>query len=388
MRGPHSVLLVACALFGACTNFDREDRIEDLRVLAVRTEPAEILYNPLYAFTRPDERPPGLELPGVDMQVEVFAVEPRGGLVRSEVRLCPDGNFACVDFDPSHLFADLGGEPRIDLEEAYLPRAAETDVDLERDPAGQLPGLRFDWRFTEAVIDSIVPRTAGGDPIPSFFPELPRFAIDLESKAHAEVTRETAFKRVPVGVDLWDPSLPPEFRDTLSVALGIQLCDERVPDEEYVEGRTDCVEPRGPNQNPALIGFDVLAPDEEPEDGVRTAETSDLGLSSVLSVPRGGVVSLMPVFAPGTLERYQVLSFDIEASTLTIENRREDLALSWYTTRGDAFGETSLQFGGHFGVDWSLPFSGIEPGERDVLVLVARDQRGGTAVARVTVEYR
>jgi hypothetical protein len=95
------------------------------------------------------------------------------------------------------------------------------------------------------------------------------------------------------------------------------------------------------------------------------------------------------MFAPGAVERYQVLSFDIEASRITILNRVEDLACNWYSTRGPTSNTlTSLQFTRErLGVLWQLPADAVS-GERDSLVLVVLDQRGGTAVAEVTVTYR
>src|SRR4051812_10926627 len=53
---------------GGCTNFPREDRVEDTRVLAIKTEPAEILYSPLF-LTPASQRPPGFPLPSVDVNV-------------------------------------------------------------------------------------------------------------------------------------------------------------------------------------------------------------------------------------------------------------------------------------------------------------------------------
>lgn len=374
-----SLLLLSCALIGACADFDREDRIEDLRVLAVRTEPAEILYSPIYAVLPSEQRPP---LPTTDVQVEVFAFEPRGGPVEAGVWRCPPGTGICELRDAEgKLPADVPDE---------LGEVFEAEVDeLERDPSGLVRGLELTYRFTPDIVDAYVPKTPDGQPVPSFFPEYAYFIVDIDSPSHDEIRHETAFKRLPVGLDLFDPGLPAEFRDALGAAFGIELCDERVPDEEYVEGRTSCVEPRGANQNPSLLGFDLLAPDEEPEEGARTAETSQLGTESLLSVPRGGSVSVVPVFRPGARERYQVLGFEIESSELFIENRLEDLACSWYTTRGDvSAGLTSLPLDPSLGVTWFLPSAGVEPGERDVLVMVVRDQRGGTAVGRITVEYR
>src|SRR5690606_19175906 len=147
------------------------------------------------------------------------------------------------------------------------------------------------------------------------------------------------------------------------------------------EGRTDCVEPRGPNLNPALLGFDL---DDESElasledEGIRFAEVSDLGPSSLLRVPRGGRVHLTPVFPPGDQQHYQVIGFEVDSSELFIENRWEDYIVSWYTTRGDVSDPlTEVQLGDRLGVTWQLPRANVESGERDTIIAVVRDQRGG-----------
>ena len=50
-------------LGGGCAYFDREDRVEDTRILAIKTEPAEVKFSPLYSLLPPDQRPPGFVLP-------------------------------------------------------------------------------------------------------------------------------------------------------------------------------------------------------------------------------------------------------------------------------------------------------------------------------------
>ena len=103
----------------------------------------------------------------------------------------------------------------------------------------------------------------------------------------------------------------------------------------------------------------------------------------------GGRVAITPLWEPGAAERYQVLSFDIDTSEVVILNRVEDLACTWYSTRGDLSGTlTSLQFNRErLGIVWQLP-SDAESGEQDSLVLVVLDQRGGTTVAELHVVYR
>jgi hypothetical protein len=115
----------------------------------------------------------------------------------------------------------------------------------------------------------------------------------------------------------------------------------------------------------------------------------DLGVGSLLRASPGGTIALTPMWEAGAVERYQVISFDIAASKLTIENRVEDMACTWYVSRGFLNrGQTALEFtDDRLGTIWSLP-TDAKTGERDSLVMVANDQRGGTNVVEVTVEYR
>lgn len=386
---------LALALMGACSGFDREDRIEDLRILAVRADPPEILYSPLYALTTPETRPPGLPLQSVDMELEVFAFEPRGGLVRTQVNLCPAGEGACIDFDTDSLLAGKTSETQAELKAVYMPPAVENEPSPQQsDPSGRIPSLKWQFSFTPAVIDSLVPKTEEGLPTLSFFPTFPRLAVDIESPSHDDVARETAFKRISTGVDLWDPSLPPDFRAGIANGLGIQLCDTSIPDEDFVEGPAPCLEPRAPNRNPTLLGFYLSGEEDEPEDGMRFVpiseqSTLDIGPRSSIRASRGSSIRIEPVFAEGDNERYQAFRFNIEDSTLEIENRREDFVGNWYTTGGSlSLGLTTVIFYDDLSSVWNLPTAGVEPGDQDTLVAVFLDQRGGTAVGEIRVTYR
>jgi hypothetical protein len=80
LRSVVVVLLSLLSITVACTSFDREDRIEDTRVLAVEVTPPEILYSPLF-LTPPALRP--FPLFGTTLEVKVHAFDPRGGTVRT-----------------------------------------------------------------------------------------------------------------------------------------------------------------------------------------------------------------------------------------------------------------------------------------------------------------
>jgi hypothetical protein len=386
-----SVSCAAALLVLGCTNFDREDRVEDMRVLAVRTEPAEILYSPLHLVS-PAERPPFFPLPTVDVQVEVFAFDPRGGRTSLSVQMCPEGagDSTCRLYDPEE---DINKEPeraRDAVREVLTPRRVESTIGDDVTPVGRLLPAMFDYTFSPAVIDFFIRDDDDGNPIPSIFPLLPRFVVQAENldQSAPEVVKERAFKRIPVVLDLTSPDLPPEVSADLARALGITLCDARIPDDEFIDQtRARCLERRQPNQNPPFTGFKIEPDPLALAEGVIT-DAPDLAAGALLAADPGAVIALTPTFLEGAVERYQVISFDIEASQLFILNRVEDLACTWYSTRGEISDTlTALQFGKSLGMTWTLPQSAAT-GERDSLYLVILDQRGGVAVGEITVVYR
>ena len=382
----------------ACTNFDREDRIEDIRVLAIKTEPPEILYSPLH-LTPPETRPPFLVLPTIDVAVEVYAYDPRGGRTSTSVQLCPAGagDSTCRLYERE---ADLQFEPpanRDELRTLLQPQLFEGEIDPDA-PAGRIEPQSFGWTFSPAVIDFFIP-DSDGNPVPSIFPLLPRIVVQAENLDvdPAAVKKERAFKRIPVALDLTSADLPPGTLDDFAQSLGITLCTTPIPSSVWdQQGRADCLQARLANKNPLLAGFHL---DDTPEAraenvGALTPEALSVDVLSpaVLERAAGEVLHLTPLFlgdaeAPNSVERYQVVSFDIEASQIIILNRVEDLALNWYSTRGELSDTlTAEQFGASLGVSWTLPSDAVA-GERDTLVMVLLDQRGGTAVGEITVEY-
>jgi hypothetical protein len=386
--------LIACA----CTNFDREDRIEDMRVLAIKTEPAEILYSPLHLLP-PASRPPVLPLPDINVRVEIFAYDPRAGRTSSSVQLCPAGagDSTCRLYERE---ADLALEPaahRDELRALLLPHELER-APLEA-PAARVAPSVIDWTFSPAVIDFFIP-DRDGNPVPSLFPLLPRIvaqAENLDASAPA-VVKERAFKRIPVALDLTSPDLPPDLATDLAAGLGVTLCTAPIPDSVWDEqGRATCLEARSANTNPRLQGFHL---DETPEALASNVGTLtdvvvsvDLRERSIVEAIAGDVLHLTPVFglsgpAINSVERYQVVSFDVEASKIIILNRIEDFAVSWYSTRGELSRTlTAEQFTQGLGATWTLPIE-AGAGEQDTLVVVVLDQRGGTAVGEIVVTYQ
>ena len=395
MGARRALAVAAVAVAASCTNFDREDRVHDMRVLAIKTEPPEILYSPLY-LTAASQRPPGFPLPTVDVKVQVFAFDPRGGHITTSFQLCPEGSgdSTCRLYDPAHDIASEPAAARADVAAALTPVTNDEVIAPDAEPVGHIEHADYTVQFTPHIIDFVIPDDANGNPQPSIFPLLPRFVFEARNHDvvdQKDVLSERAFKRMPISLDLTSPDLPPDVVANLARSLGIELCTAPIPDAVFDrQGRADCLLTRTANQNPTFAGFHI-----EPDASKLTEGTADtaavsveLGIGSLLRADPGAQIALTPVFAPNTVERYQVVSFDIQTSKIILLNRVEDIACNWYSTRGDIGTTlTALQLGPSLGTTWSLPADAVS-GERDSLYLVILDQRGGTALGEITVEYR
>ncbi len=391
------VAVIACA---SCVDFDLAEQIEDTRILGVRNEPAEIMFSPL--FLLPQAQRPPLPIPTVTVNTEVYAYDPRYGSVTLKTQLCPEGagDSSCrlYDKDFDRNFARLTEPTKSEVEALLAPR--ETTIDADQTTAAGRITTSFSYDVTPGVIDFFQPKNAAGDNVPSIFPLLPRMVVAAENStqkvAGADVFAERAFKRLPLLLDLADPSLGADFTNNLANVFGISLCNAPLPtpeeksDDEF-EGRADCLASRPANRNPPLKGFRIesaTTPSQLTE-GLLEGEPDLFRMNSVVRVSPGGVLALTPMWQAGASERYQIISFDIESSLITIINRQEDLACTWYSTRGTVSEDiTAKEFtNNRYGIIWNLP-PDARSGERDSLVLVVLDQRGGTTVGEVNVEYR
>ncbi len=416
-RLPRLVALAGMlAALTACNNFDQQNQLNDLRILGMVTEPAEILYSALYTTIPIEDRFPGFPLPEYDVNVTVYAFDPRGAPgANSTMQLCPDGQDAsCIDFDhaewvESRIFSEDPAqqeEDRAAIGALLTPQSREHDaVDRAADPTGQFVQMSYDYTFTVPVMDALL-RNRDGVAGFDIFPSLPRFVMDLENPSAFDVRTERAFKRLPLGLDLNDPALPPGFADALVQVLGLKLCGEDPNPDTFVEGPADCLFPKTTNQNPIVVGFDFYDAQAEEEAFLETGippvpihfgTRATIGATATIRAHSGARLNLRPILAPGAVEAYQVYTFDIDNQSITLENRYEDPIISWYTTAGSAPGQTQTQLQSSLDVVWTLPFfddiapedwADGDPLPRAALFGMLRDQRGGAAPIKIIVEVR
>lgn len=430
MRTPHLARALAALVLplasGCNTGFDSPSELRDLRILAVRAEPAEIKLPVRFLFAPPAQRPPEWALPSWSVDVQVFAFDPRSGDVTTSSFLCPasDADPACLEFSSADLIApDLPATEEAELQAVYQPRTRRnTLADPAVNPAVPALDNRFTYAFTPAVIDSLLWRE-GVDPWGLFLqPLLPRFVVDARNSAVEGMAHERAFKRFPLSLDFNDPELPPQLMDIIADIFGAPPCAiAPAADDPFVEGPADCFFDRGPNQNPLLTGFDLVDPWAEADaraagerlPAVRFSNSPQLGPHPVLLVEPGATLHLRPVFAPGSMERYQVFVLAPFAQSFALHNRTEDFVCFWYVTGGALGGAedsgnvttSTSRAGGEdlprsgdpeairtpLDMDWVVAGTPDHPlgsgRTRDSLVLVVEDQRGGVAVGQVIVEY-
>jgi len=391
-------LLLALACDDA--GFDSPTELRDLRILAVKAEPPEIKLPVRYLFAPPEQRPEDWPLPGFQVEIEVYAFDPREGRVTTSVFMCPEdyNDPSCLSFSSDDLIpAGMQASQRAELEAVYQPRLrGNTLADAAMNPAVPIGDNRFSFKFSTPVIDSLLWQ-GGGDPWGLILaPLLPRFVVEVYNSEVEELREERAFKRFPISLDFNDPELPSELLEFISEFFGAPPCESPPADDDpFVEGIASCFYDRGANSNPVLAGFDLVDPYAEAEaraegmdiPAVRFSASPQLGPRPVLLVEPGATVHLRPVFKPGSMERYQVFVLAPFVEAFALEDRYEDFVCFWYVTGGELGAEpgqgnvttSTAREGGEAGLDmdWVVAGGSDDTGPaigRDTLVLVVHDQ--------------
>ncbi len=418
-------LLVA---LGACANFDRPEIVKDLRVLAVQSEPAEVMVSPLMLFAPPELRD---QLPSIEVATTAFAFDPRGTLVHAATSFCVPAD----EGGSGGLFEGGGGGGGgggpggggggpgggsgsggdAALSEACPFGPLQDDVTSDRDdPIGRVPGLAESFTLDADAIIGLVGGEDAVGTLASPFPVYPRLSLSVRTTVGGVVEIEDAFKRVPFTLDLRGGVLPPDLIAAVTAIAGGPPCPaEGPPANEPVEGPATCVVARGANLNPLLLGFEQLEALESFKERVLPDDLQPgLSADARIEADPGEALYLEPVFRTGSVEPFQAFLVDLQTGTQSVENRLEFFDKRWFATAGD-IGDTGGGGPGGggpggggpgdgppdsedapggpldepTGTTWTLP-TARDSGDEDALVLVVADGRGGTAVGRITVRYR
>ncbi|HEY0707401.1 MAG TPA: hypothetical protein VGG33_11425 [Polyangia bacterium] len=333
--------------------------VEDLRILAIRAEPPELLVDRLA-----DQADPANQQA---VTFEALVMDPRGGPMRFAWSFCPvDSNQTCGDFDERRKHAPAALHNVLDLARAQTLSGEALPGELVTSPAGL-------ERFTVPVAGEL------------FAYHLADSGFGLGNGAWASAVLAvkgatetlTAQKRVVLAArDLaqWNPEL---------AAFGWQICTGDATPLGCLPLR-----PRVPNRNPVFAGLEVArgalatAPFEPLEMPVTQPGTNPL------LVAPGETLRLRPVFSADSEESFQTIESTLASDQLIVADHSEELIVSWFSTAG-AFSDeqTARQLSKTLDNVFTAP-AVVPPGGMVSVFLVARDQRGGVAWTQVSLQVQ
>jgi hypothetical protein len=242
----------ACALaFQSCINLDTKTQVKDLRVLALRVDPPEVLYSFFHLF--PYDQRGGFPLGPYSITAQALVVDPQGRTVDVSVRLCPE------QVDETNVNYEPGCEGYV-VRSSAAPeeiRAVSPLVEprtLERRPelalGGEVPVPPFAMTFTDRALDYMLPHTPEGefDLFSALLgPTFPSLVLRVQVPGSKE--SETAFKRFSVGLDISPEGIPPELRENIESLFeglaGVPFCPDEPP-----ESNAQCIKRRLPQPQP------------------------------------------------------------------------------------------------------------------------------------------
>lgn len=342
MANHRAVLFCFAGLLGGCAEeVSGSATIEDLRVLAVRAEPPEVLTEPETSVENSSAR---------SARFEALVVDPQGRTVSYEWSFCPvESNETCDDYD---------------RRKAEAPPEFQTILDTTRAQrlAGQSPipadGIAARPRTFEVEI-----------PFELFRYHLAESALGTGNGAWV-----SAVLRVQAGRDavIAQKRLVLNARDLAAFnpelsRAGLEVC----PSEGVAEGpqrRCLPLHARTANRNPEVLGIEVARG--------RTGDASFELLKGALILNAGEKVRVRPVLAEDAEETFELVEPTLQTNDLRVRNRREELVVSWFTT-GGKFAESQTAVHLTRGLDNTFTPPEHSAGKTLTLFLVVRDQRGG-----------
>lgn len=339
-------LATAAALAGCAADVPKASQVEDMRVLAIRAEPPELLID------RQDPATPQ------SVSFEALVADPRGLPMSYSWRFCPvESDQTCGDFEATRARAPEALRPALDA-----ARAQQRLGQAPPDP--QANGAVDVGTFAVTV------------PAELFGYHLGTSALGLGNGAWTSVVLSvvtgseelSAQKRLTLNArDLsqWNPEL---------AAAGWQVC----PPASAGPAPAGCLplRPRVANRNPSISGLELARG--------KAANLPFMALSATetLALAAREVVRLRPLLPADAAESYQVVESTLMGSHLVVAERTEEPIVSWFATAGELdLEQTAPQLTKTLDNVFTAPATA---GPLSIFIVV-RDQRGGLGWSRVEV---
>lgn len=342
---------IAACTFAACLSVACQDqvpsasRVEDLRVLAIRADPPELLIDPGAPFST------------APVRFQALVVDPRGLPARFDWSVCPvESDETCADFERRTAEAPAEFRPLLERVRAQSQTGtadAEARDAMRIDPfAVEVPAELFGYHVAASAlglgngawITAVLAVTAADETL-------------------------LAQKRVVLNARDLRP-----FAAELEALFGWRPCaleDEPVPD------RCLPLAPRTANRNPEITAMEIAR-------GV-LADSAFEPVRGPLAVAPGESIRVRPILPEGTAERYQAIESTLEGSRLVVAEKIEEPVVSWFTAAGRFDDElTAPQITKTLDTVYTAP-KDAEPGAQTAIWAVVRDGRGGVGWSRIDI---
>lgn len=338
-------ILVPLVTLAACVDdLPRASEVEDMRVLAIRADPPELLYD------EPVEQ---------SVTFEALVVDPRGGTVQATWRFCPvESEDSCLDYEALRAQAD-------ENQRAALDAAYDQALTVDAGPSNSADGAVSEYdvpAFTAGVSAAVVRYHLENSLLGFGVGAWPTAVLDLAGDGGSLRSQ----KRLVLNIrdfGLFEPVLEQE--------LGVVVCPES---GEQPEGCL-AIRARTPNRNPTLTGIEIAR--GERADGAFEA------LSGPLSIQVDESVRILPTLSADSEEPYERIVSDLQESTIFVEKAQESVSVSWFCSNGELGDDrTWPQYTKTLDTEYTAP---SEPGSAAIW-MVARDGRGGVDWQRLDVE--
>jgi len=200
-------VVALCSL--GCLNLANENQVKDLRILAVKLDPPEVVYSFLHLF--PPEGRAGLPLGPYPFTAQVLAVDPQGRQVDLSVRVCPEDETIDRGCE-GYIIRDNAPAGQIQaVRPLVVPTRYQRAADLSL--GGELAAPSIPFNMTDLALDYMLPKTDSGDL------DLGRVLISatlpsvvVRAAVAGTDEQEVAFKRFSLALDISPVGVPDELR--------------------------------------------------------------------------------------------------------------------------------------------------------------------------------